>query len=907
MATRQRTAWVGLFGLIVSLFLSFTALADEGHDEATTQSSSRFVGSDLHNWSVSLLSQLDERGKQIREGLETKQIIFNGEVFLTTPNATEEFVCGISSLNNRVELLSKAREFINAINKLSNVPDQDKEEVANIKQRLEKAVAEFVKVDEQKKQRAKLEFTRLKDEIQKELPAFQRQEIKTPLTNRLKDLLGQIKEIPDLSVEDSAERSQLISKITSHINSAEKVQSQAVHSKEKVDSDPSNLNQILDPFRPLPKADNKELENLAFGIDLELQLRGFNSIEDALANKYQLNFASTPNWAATLSKLQSFLSQLDKIGPLSEKDLELRSELKEKLTKKIEDVKTFMKESISANTLIAKHNEKNKPTSPEIQPSLPPEKISELENKLSETEKETKKIESHLRNEKDLGVNLELEYRLNLERLENYRRSLESQINEARNATPNPPPPILNRVENESTAQSLSPEIPVRASNELNQPSPQLSNSTNAAKPNEASAAGPAKSPNNLSNNNSAQKSTNQLPSYDTEFPNNGNKTASRISALNEPVIARNLSSTDTSTSKNSNSLNRGQSANEILRNRNSSITDENLFNQAGSKTKNIAGTANNQNSIKNGEMISQKSTINENSNLTFGKSGSQMVWGGGIQLSSAPNDNSLANSSNNKSAVTNSAVNSNDLSIGSKNQLGDYQAKDIEQFESGLSDDSFSLRKTSKKGFVTGNGKRRQNESGAQTSLPSSTETVFTSSYVTEEKKSANKIADSSYIKNPDGTFSKAPQNGENLTDASRRLIFKAEQGIPSTVNSTQEGTDKLLANINVEPEFQLDLSSNDENPSKSLLDITGLKTTIDSIGKFLEELYPASRTQKQSEISKLLKQQNSLTPKIGRVLSQTRNEKLPPEPQPIVAPENETQSRTGLLNRFLAWVGFN
>lgn len=910
MRGHHRT-WVALLGLLILFSPNFTASANDGHDEASAQGSYKFAGTDLHIWSVSLLSQIDERDKQIRRGLETGQIEFNGEIFLTKPNATEEFVCGVSSLNNRLELLSKAKEFINAINKLSDVREQDKDEVANIKERLEKAVAEFVKVDEQKKQRAKLEFSRLKDEIGKELTAFKKQETKTPLSSRIKDLLSELKNIPDLSAEDSTERSQLIEKITSHIKSAEKPQDQTGHSLEQAESGPFKSIGILSPFRLLPRAENKDLEKLADEIDYELQSRGLTSLEDELLNPYKITYKSTDgrmnNWPSTLSKLQSFSSQLDNIEPLSEKDLKLKAELKEKLTKTVENVKTFLKESSSANILLAEDKGKNKPTSPETQPPPTPEKIAELENKLSKTEKETKEIESHLRNEKDLGVNLELEYRLNLERLETYRRSLESQINEARSASHNPPPPILNRVENDSTTQSTPPEIPARTSNELNQPTPQPFNSNNAAKPKEASSSGSVKSPNNLSNSNSAQKSPNPLPLSDTEIPNNRDKTTSRISSLDQPGVARHLSSSDTQISGNSNSSNGGQSTNGILNNRSSNIKGENLFNKANSKTKNIAANTNNQKSIKNGEIIEQNSMINDNSNLTFGKSGSQMVWGGGPQLSRPPNDNLLANSSNNKSSGTNPAGNSNDLAIGSKNQLGDYQGKDIEQTESGLSDDSYSLRKRSKKGLVTSNGKRRQNESSAQTSLPSSTDTVFTSSYVTEEKKSLNKITDTSYIKNPDGTFSKAPQSGENVTDASRRLIFKAEQGIPSTINLPQEGSEKVMANLNVEPEFQLDLNTADENPSRSILEMTGLKTTIDSIGKFLEELYPASRTQKQSEISKLLKLQNGVTPKTARVLAQTREEKPTPEPQLVVGSENEIQSRASLLNRFLAWVGFN
>jgi hypothetical protein len=105
-----------------------------------------FLDSELHSEAVTLISFLEEKERLIRQGIESKQLEYDGNTLNTKPGASEEIVEGLVSLNTRIEFLAQAKDILSRLSKFPISEPQDQTEIDRLKSKLEKAVDEFQKI-----------------------------------------------------------------------------------------------------------------------------------------------------------------------------------------------------------------------------------------------------------------------------------------------------------------------------------------------------------------------------------------------------------------------------------------------------------------------------------------------------------------------------------------------------------------------------------------------------------------------------------------------------------------------------------------------------------------------------------------------------------------------------------------
>jgi len=834
----------------------------------------KFLSSNLHSEAEALVSLLKEKERLIRQGIESQQLEYSGNTLYTKPGASEEMVEGLSSLNSRIELLAQAKDIVSRLSKYRSIYPEDQVEVEQLKNTLEKAADEFQKIDDLKKQVGNLELKQLSSNITRTLSEIAEHPFDvnaifsndtTPIREFIQKLnhhLQELQKFTDLSSSDEKEKNQLEEEVKTQIKSLENYQ---------------NI-----------KAKNEPLKKEIAEANYERMKLGIKKLADRLAN-----WTGNPSWKSQIDEGLNNLDQFTKKTDTSQKSQEEKSSAPNEVNKK----KQALLPPIAKNEFAA------------------PEKngfIDEmnLRSKYKETEKLKQEIESQLNSKKDIGINLELEYRKNLQNIESYQQSLNDQIENAKFKSleiffPDVFSP-LNKLENPDAGNSMASENTKSIKNEV-KPEPSASSTSPAdssepPKKNDAippkqsdSVTQPPQSPKTTADNSGVGSAPDSRPTgTQSALGLDDNSTKTRISSFAGGETAEHRSqTTNINTGDVNSSLLNGRKADS--KGSTATLDNEKSTKPANKNPRKIASEDNAVVATNTNQGNPNNNSYPYISNAQIPNSLSYPAQSLGPKGSSfrafSKSDTEDFTDSNNK-------FKSSAMSDPEGDSSTDLQRQKLSSDNSSeIPEAGFSLiRNRPKRNGKTGNGqqKRRSNEDSTFSAFISPSATYPSNSNQYDGKSSTVK-ADSTYVQTPEKTLSQtSKKKGDIPSNFTEKTEFENLNQISSDIKSGEMDT-------------QLDPQTS-QNSEKSIWEKIRLEPNLDLIGKIVSELYPPAAGLKPSDITELLSNKK-LTREISSNMksAQALGKNNGVKPNIPTNPEKDTAKTSSLVSLILAWLGIN
>ena len=207
---------------------------------------------------------------------------------------------------------------------------------------------------------------------------------------------------------------------------------------------------------------------------------------------------------------------------------------------------------------------------------------------------------------------------------------------------------------------------------------------------------------------------------------------------------------------------------------------------------------------------------------------------------------------------------------------------------ESESTEEGFSLRKQPKRQKLSS----RKNESGSGETVFSNTYVYQNNNYLNENKPISSK-PEPTYIKNMDGTFSKAVAKTDKNT--SEKQSNNTEKSDLDEQTSNIDSIEKISADIgSVNESKDIDLKATEEAKT-SLWDILNKEPSLDTISQFLAQVSPIGGSEKNTDITEWMnwkdsKEKSLTTRKVNRSITSKNGE-----------------TKNGFVSRFLGWLGLN
>ena len=834
----------------------------------------KFLSSNLRSEAEALVSLLKEKERLIRQGIESQQLEYSGNTLYTKPGASEEMVEGLSSLNSRIELLAQAKDIVSRLSKYRSTYPEDQVEVEQLKNTLEKAADEFQKIDDLKKQVGNLELKQLSSNITRTLleiaehpfevnNAFQNdtQAIRE-FIEKLNHHLRELQKFTDLSSSDEKEKNQLAEEVKTQIKILESYQN------------------IKDKNKTLkPEMQEANFENMKLGM---------KQFADRLAN-----WTGNPSWKSQIDEGLKNLDQFIKKPDTSQKSQEEKSSAPNEVKKK----KQALLPPIA----------KNEFADPEKNGFI--EEMN-LRSKYKESEKLKQEIESQLNSKKDIGINLELEYRKNLQNIESYQQSLNDQIKNAKfksleNFFPDVFSP-LNKLENPDAGNSMASENTKSIKNEVKpEPSASSTSPADSSEPPKKNDAIPPKQSNSV-------PTPPQSPRTTADNSGVGSAPDSR------PIGTQSaLGLDDNSTKTRISSFAEGETAEHRPQTTNINTGDVNssLLNGRKADSKGSTATLDNEKTTKSTNKNPRKIASEDNAGFATNTNQGNPNNNSYPYISNAQIPNSLsypAQSLGTKGSPfrafsksdtedftdSNNKFKSSAMSDPEGDSSTDLQRQKLSSDNSSETPEAgFSLiRNRPKRNSKTGNGqqKRRSNEDSTFSAFISPSAT-FPSNSNQYDGKSSTVKADSTYVQTPEKTLSQTPQKkGDIASNLTEKSEFENLSQISSDIKSGEMDT-------------QLDPQP-PQNSEKSIWEKIRLEPNLDLIGKIVSELYPPAAGLKPSDITELLsnkKLAREISSNMKSTQAQDKNNGV--KLNIPTKSEKDTAKTSSLVSLILAWIGMN
>lgn len=844
-----------------------TLLSADSHDyiyEDPFGDGPTFTGSKLQGEAEALVLLLQERENHIRQGIDSKQ-----------EGASEEPTEDLSSLNNRIELLAQAKEILSQLSKFSSSHPEDQAEIERLKTRVEKAVDEIQKTGDQKNLIANLVLKKLSSNITQVLLEIAEHyfDINSIVSddskpverflNKLNKYLAELQKLSDLSSSDEKEKSQLVEAIRSRIK-------------------------ILENYLNI-KSKNEPVKKEILESHFESIKLGIQKFADRFAE-----WTGAPSLKSKVGEGINSLEQMIKKPSTSQSHQESKDAASPEVTEK---------EQVPIPPIY-----KNEFTDPEKNGFVD---IANLRSKYKETEKLKQEIESQLNSNKDLGTNLELQYRENLAQIGSYQQALSKQIYNAKFKSleqffPDVFSP-LKKLENTMLGNSPASENTKSIKNEVkpdpSASSPSPSDSTQPPNKNNSS---PSKQSDPVTPTPPTPKTTADNSVVGNSIPDlkpggtqpamglDDNSSRTRISSFVGGESAEHRAQTLNANASGANAsvINGGTAASKGSTStkdtgKTTEPTNKNPRKIASENNSDIISDANQSNSLSNSyRYISSGSGITDpfsNSVKTLSNKGNPIKGFSKSETDALAAGNNESNSSKMGSPEDNNLAESNLQKFGSDNDSANSEA-------------GFSLlRNRPKRNAKTGidQQKRRSNEDSIVSNFASNIINYPNTNTQYDSKPSSNK-AEPTYAQTPEKTVT---QTSKNNGDISNKPTEKTEYE-----NLKQISSDIQSGEMDTQVERQASKDSDN-----SIWEKMRLEPSLDLIGKIVSELYPPAANLKPSDITELLTNKKVTREVLSNVKS-SRALEMHSGVKPNLPTSSEKDiANPSLLSAILAWLGFN
>jgi hypothetical protein len=831
----------------------------------------KFLSSNLHSEAEALVSLLKEKERLIRQGIESQQLEYSGNTLYTKPGASEEMVEGLSSLNSRIELLAQAKDIVSRLSKYRSIYPEDQVEVEQLKNTLEKAADEFQKIDDLKKQVGNLELKQLSSNITRTLLEIAEHPFDvnaifwndtTPIREFIQKLnhhLQELQKFTDLSSSDEKEKNQLAEEVKSKIKSLESYQ---------------NI-----------KAKNEPLKKEIAEANYQGMKSGFKKIADRLAN-----WTGNPSWK---SQIDEGLKNLDQF------------------TKKTDTSQIHQEDKKAAPS---DTDEKKKVPIPRIADNkfADPEKngfigIANLRSKYKESEKLKQEIESQLNSKKDIGINLELEYRKNLQNIESYQQSLSEKIDyekykqldqffpEAMSSLSTLGKDVANLIASDKSIKNeVKPEPSASSPSAADSTEPPKQNNVTPSKQSD-SVTQPPQSPKTTADNSGVGSAPDSRPiGIQSALGLDDNSTKTRISSFAGGETAEHRpQTTNNSTGDVNSSLLNGRKADS--KGSTATLDNEKTTKPANKNPRKIA-------SEDNAVVATNTNQGNPNNNSYPYISNAQIpnslsypaqslgTKGSPIKAFSKSDTEDFTDGNNKSNSSAMGAPEGDSSTDPQKQNLSNDNSSETP--EAGFS----LIRNRPKRNAKTGNGqqKRRSNEDSTFSAFISPSAT-YPSNSTQYDGKSGTVKSDPTYVQTTEKNLSQTPQKkGDIASNLTEKTEFENLNQISSDIKSGEMDT-------------QLDPQSS-RNSQKSIWEKIRLEPNLDLIGKIVSELYPPAAGLKTSDITELLSNKK-LTRELSSNMKSTQalGKNNGVKPNIPTNPEKDTAKTSSLVSLILAWLGMN